>query len=95
MPSVSEPFGLVPLEAIQSGVPVILSNQSGVAEIIPHTIKVDFWDTDAMADAICGALKHKSLFNTVKNESRNDIRRITWEQAAKKLNHIYHELLQA
>ena len=58
MPSVSEPFGISPLEAMQSNVPVIISKQSGVAEILTHAVKADFWDIDAMADAIYGILNY-------------------------------------
>ena len=61
MPSVSEPFGISPLEAMQSNVPVIISKQSGVAEILTHAVKVDFWDIDAMADAIYGILTYPAL----------------------------------
>ena len=61
MPSVSEPFGISPLEAMQSNVPVIISHQSGVAEVLHYALKVDFWDVDAMADAIYGLLNYKAL----------------------------------
>jgi glycogen synthase len=93
MPSVSEPFGIAPLEAIQSGVPVIVSNQSGVAEVMAHAIKVDFWNTDALASAICSVLQYKSLHTTLKNNGEKEIQNITWDKAAKKLNTIYHELV--
>jgi glycogen synthase len=92
MPSVSEPFGIAPLEAIQAGVPVIISNQSGVAEVMPHAIKVDFWNSQELASAICSVLKYKSLSNTLKKNSTEEIMRISWNNAAKKLNLLYHEL---
>ena len=92
MPSVSEPFGIAPLEAIQAGVPVIISNQSGVSEVIPDAIKVNFWDVEALASAICSVLKHKSLRATLKAESRKTIKKITWTRAAMSLNQLYHEL---
>ncbi|HEY9045056.1 MAG TPA: glycosyltransferase [Ohtaekwangia sp.] len=92
MPSVSEPFGITPLEAIQAGVPVIVSNQSGVAEVMPHAIKVDFWNIDALADAICNLLAYESLSYTLKKNSFNEIKDMTWEKAAKKIKTIYHEL---
>jgi glycogen synthase len=92
MPSVSEPFGIAPLEAMMAGVPVIISNQSGVAEVVQHAIKVDFWDTEALASAICNLLAHKSLTNTIKKKSETEIRKINWDRAAKKINSIYHEL---
>lgn len=92
MPSVSEPFGIAPLEAIQSGVPVILSKQAGVGEVMPHAIKVDFWDTDAFAEAICNILRFKSLSNTLKTNGAEEIKKITWDKAAKKLTTLYYEL---
>jgi len=92
MPSVSEPFGITPLEAIQAGVPVIVSNQSGVAEVMPHAIKVDFWKTDRLAEAICSILQHKSLSTTLKKNSLEAIKHITWNKAAQKIKSIYHEI---
>ncbi|HYG04030.1 MAG TPA: glycosyltransferase [Chryseosolibacter sp.] len=94
MPSVSEPFGIAPLEAIQAGVPVIISKQSGVAEVMPHAIAVDFWDTSALAEAICSVLKYKSLYQTLKRNSKAQIKGITWDRAAKRLNNLYHELTE-
>ena len=61
MPSVSEPFGISPLEAMRAGVPTIISKQSGVAEVLKHSIKVDYWDVDALADAIYGLLTYPAL----------------------------------
>jgi len=92
MPSVSEPFGISPLEAAHAGVPVIISNQSGVAEVMQHAIKIDFWNVEALADAICNLLKHQSLTRTLKHQSKEEISTITWDRAAKKINTIYHEL---
>lgn len=94
MPSVSEPFGIAPLEAIQAGVPVIISRQSGVAEVMPHAITVDFWNTAALADAICGVLKYKSLYRTLQKNSKAHVRNVTWDRAAKTLNNLYHELVE-
>lgn len=93
MPSVSEPFGITPLEAVHAGVPVIISKQSGVAEVMEHALKVDFWDSDALANAICSILQYESLSTTLKKNSGNEIKEITWNKAAKKLNTIYHELV--
>lgn len=92
MPSVSEPFGIAPLEAIQGGVPVILSNQSGVSEVMPHAIKVDFWDVKALAAAICSVLRYESLSEVLKQNSKRHIERLTWDKAASSVNTIYHEL---
>lgn len=92
MPSVSEPFGIAPLEAIQAGVPVIISNQAGVSEVMPHAIKVDFWNSEALAEAICNLLRFKSLANTLKKNGAEEIKSITWDKAAKKLTALYYEL---
>jgi glycosyltransferase involved in cell wall biosynthesis len=94
MPSVSEPFGITPLEAIRAGVPVIISKQSGVSEVMPHAIKVDFWDTDAMSQAICGVIQHRSLATTLVTGAREQITSITWEAAAVKVKALYHETVK-
>src|SRR5687767_15869725 len=85
MPSVSEPFGITPLEAIEAGVPVIISKQSGVSEVMPHALKVDYWDTDALSQAMCSVLRHKSLSSTLRQNSAQRIGSISWEAAAKKV----------
>jgi glycosyltransferase involved in cell wall biosynthesis len=95
MPSVSEPFGITPLEAIQANVPVIISKQSGVSEVIDNALKVDFWDTDALARAISSILKHKSLAETLRKNALKDISSITWNSAAKKIKRLYYETISA
>lgn len=92
MPSVSEPFGITPLEAIQREVPIIISNQSGVSEVMHHALKVDFWDTDALSQAICSVLQYKGLSSELKKNAGKAINTITWEKAAKNLSNLYHEL---
>ncbi len=92
MPSVSEPFGITPLEAIQSGIPVIISKQSGVAEVVKNAIKIDFWDTEALADAICNIFRYESLSKTLKTKSHEELKKLTWGRAARKINQLYHEL---
>lgn len=94
MPSVSEPFGIAPLEAIQAGVPVIMSRQAGVSEVMPHAIKVDFWDSEKLAEAICTVLCYRSLANTLRTNGADQIKYITWENAAKKLTNLYYALSQ-
>ena len=89
MPSVSEPFGIVPLEAIRSGVPVIISKQSGVAEVLPHALQVDYWDTDNLAEAIQGLLNHNVLSKTVNALSTKSMRNLTWERAAANVSSYY------
>lgn len=92
MPSVSEPFGITPLEAIQRNVPIIISNQSGVSEVMPHALKVDFWDTEALSQAICSVLHYNSLSRELKRNAGKAIDSITWEKAAQRLNNLYYEL---
>lgn len=92
MPSVSEPFGIAPLEAIQAGVPVIISNQSGVSEVMPHAIKVDFWNVRALAASICSVLKYKSLSKTLTRNGAEEIHHISWNKAAEKITKLYYEL---
>jgi glycogen synthase len=92
MPSVSEPFGITPLEALQANVPIIVSKQSGVAEVVDHAIKLDFWDTDSLADAIMNILRHKSLSAALRRNGRKELRSISWRAAASKINRVYHEL---
>ncbi len=89
MPSVSEPFGIVPLEAMQSKVPVIISNQSGVSEILENAIKIDFWDTYAMADAIFGLLNYPALSSHFKEEGKIEVDNLKWVNSAKKVLDVY------
>ena len=93
MPSVSEPFGISPLEAMQSNVPVIISHQSGVAEILKHAIKVDFWDIDAMADAIYGILNYEALSRTFKKYGKEEVENLKWENSARKVREVYTTLV--
>ena len=89
MPSVSEPFGISPLEALQSNVPVIISRQSGVSEILTHAIKIDFWDIHAMADAIYGVLNYPGLSNYFKKFGKNEVDNLKWENTAAQVRDIY------
>jgi glycosyltransferase involved in cell wall biosynthesis len=93
MPSVSEPFGISPLEAMRSNVPVIISKQSGVSEILKHAIKVDFWDTEAMADAIYGILKYGGMTRMFKQHLQDEVNSLKWENAAAKVKCLYEETL--
>jgi glycosyltransferase involved in cell wall biosynthesis len=94
MPSISEPFGISPLEAMQSNVPVIISRQSGVAEILNHAIKIDFWDTHAMADAIYGFLNYDGLTGMFKKHAREEVDNLKWEHAAAKVKDVYLSVLK-
>ena len=93
MPSVSEPFGISPLEAMEMGVPSIISKQSGCAEILDNVIKTDYWDIDAMADAIHSIITNKSLYNTLRDRGIEEIHGITWEKAGKKVIDIYEKVI--
>lgn len=93
MPSVSEPFGIVPLEAMQLNVPVIISNQSGVAEVIKNAIKIDFWDTFAMADAIYGVLNYTSLSNYFKEEGKFEVNDLKWNRSANQVKKVYSDTI--
>ncbi len=93
MPSVSEPFGISPLEAMRSNVPVVISKQSGVAEVLNHVMKVDFWDVDAMADAIYGLLHYKSINDMFITLGSEEVNNLKWESAARKVADIYESVL--
>lgn len=94
MPSVSEPFGLTALEAVASGTPVIVSKQSGVSEALTNVLKVDFWDTEEMANKILSVLGHPSLGRCLSRHAREDIAGLDWRSAAGKCVDLYTRLLQ-
>jgi len=94
MPSVSEPFGLVPLEALQHGTPSIISKQSGVAEVLTHALKVDFWDVDEMANQIISALRYPAMREQLVKEGRWQMHNFSWRIAADKVKRLYQSLLQ-
>ena len=93
MPSVSEPFGISPLEAMQMGVPSIISKQSGCAEILTNVIKTDYWDIDAMADAIHAIITYPALYNQLREDGLAEVNRITWDKAGQKVIDIYNRVL--
>lgn len=93
MPSVSEPFGISPLEAMEMGVPSIISKQSGCAEILTNVIKTDYWDIDAMADAIHSIISNPAMYNTLRDKGIEEIHGITWEKAGKKVIDIYNKVI--
>ncbi len=92
MPSVSEPFGISPLEAMRTNVPVVISKQSGVAEVLQHALKVDFWDIDAMADAIYALLQYKSLSQMFARYGAIEVDNLKWEHAAKHIKAVYEQV---
>ncbi|MDE7388580.1 MAG: glycosyltransferase [Muribaculaceae bacterium] len=93
MPSVSEPFGISPLEAMQMGVPSIISKQSGCAEILTNVIKTDYWDIDAMANAIYSIITYPAMHATLKEEGLKEVNQITWDKAGQKVIDIYNQVL--
>jgi glycosyltransferase involved in cell wall biosynthesis len=93
MPSVSEPFGISPLEAMRANVPTIISKQSGVAEVLKHAIKVDFWDIDAMADAIYGLLNYPALPQMAVKNGLEEVNSLKWDGAASQVRDIYSGLI--
>ncbi|MDR1225622.1 MAG: glycosyltransferase family 4 protein [Prevotellaceae bacterium] len=93
MPSVSEPFGISPLEAMRSHVPTIISKQSGVAEVLKHAVKIDFWDVDAMADAIYGILNYPALTKMFIRYGDEEVDSLKWDKAALKVKRVYEKVM--
>ena len=95
MPSVSEPFGITPLEALKNNTPALISRQSGVSEVLPNALKVDFWDIDEMTNKIVSVLAYSSLRSSLVENGLKDIEKITWESSAEKCINIYSQLAGA
>jgi glycosyltransferase involved in cell wall biosynthesis len=93
MPSVSEPFGIAPLEAMDNDVPVLISKQSGVSEVLVHALKVDFWDVNEIANKIVAVLKYPPLQMTLRSHGNFEVRKLRWQDAAAKCAKIYEEML--
>jgi glycosyltransferase involved in cell wall biosynthesis len=93
MPSVSEPFGIAPLEAMGHDVPVLISKSSGVSEVLIHALKCDFWDIDDMADKIIAVLRHPPLQKTLREHGSFEVRRITWDGAASRTEQVYRSVI--
>jgi glycosyltransferase involved in cell wall biosynthesis len=93
MPSVSEPFGIAPLEALANDIPVIISKQSGVSEVLTHALKVDFWDVDEIANKIIAVLKYPPLGIMLQNYGNFEVRKLRWKDSGAKCAKIYEELL--
>ncbi len=93
MPSVSEPFGISPLEAMQCGTPTIISKQSGCGEILTNCIKVDYWDIHALADAIYSICHNESLFDYLSVEGKKEVDQITWEKVGARIRDLYLKTL--
>jgi glycosyltransferase involved in cell wall biosynthesis len=93
MPSVSEPFGISPLEAMQCGVSTIISKQSGCAEILSKCIKIDYWDIQSMADAIYAICKYPALYEYLCQEGKKEVDSITWENVGLRIKNIYEKVI--
>lgn len=93
MPSVSEPFGISPLEAMRSNVPVIISKQSGVAEVLDYALKVDYWDVDALSDAIYGLITYPALAKMFAEKGLEEVTGLKWNNAAAKIKEVYQEAI--
>jgi glycogen synthase len=94
MPSVSEPFGIVPLEAMRSNVPVVISKQSGVSEVLKHALKVDFWDVHGLADAIYSVTHYNGLNRMFTRHGKDEVESLKWEHAGLKVKEVYEEMLR-
>ena len=92
MPSVSEPFGVVPYEAIVKGTPTVISKQSGISEVLKHTLKVDFWDINEMANKIVGLLDYDTLYSTIQKSAYTEIDAHTWNKSVSQLVSMYYSL---
>ena len=93
MPSVSEPFGITPLEAMRSNVPTIISHQSGVAEVLDYAVKVNYWDVDAMADAIYGLITYPALAKMFSEKGMEEVNSLKWFNAATKIKDVYQQAI--
>ena len=92
MPSVSEPFGLAPLEALNHDIPVLISRQSGVSEVLTHVLKADFWDVNEIANKIVAVLKYPPLQMALKEHGNFEVRKLKWEDAAERCRQLYNQL---
>ena len=92
MPSVSEPFGVVPLEAMRNNTPCVISKQSGVSEVLKNCLKIDFWDVDELANKIVGVLKYKPLYRELQQKGMQEVRQLTYEETADRVIDTYNKV---
>ncbi len=92
MPSVSEPFGITALEAINNGTPVLVSKQSGVSEVIRNALKVDFWDVDEIANKILAVIKYNPLSKFIAMNAEDELHKIDWNSQSEKIVQIYNQI---
>ena len=93
MPSVSEPFGITPLESLKNNTPVVISKTSGVSEVLPNSLKVDFWDTDEMTNKIVSVLHYNNLHSALVENGQEDVKRLSWVSAARKTKQVYESVM--
>jgi glycosyltransferase involved in cell wall biosynthesis len=93
MPSVSEPFGISALEALRAGVPVIISKQSGVAEVLRYALKVDFWDVERLADLIYGVLQYPAITQFFRKVAQEELSQLQWERSSARVLQAYQSVL--
>lgn len=93
MPSVSEPFGIAALEAIANNTPILVSKQSGVSEVLTHALKVNFWDTNEMANQILSLLRYGAMKECLRENGRKEVEKYTWDRSAHQCSHLYQQLL--
>ncbi|MFH1073436.1 MAG: glycosyltransferase family 4 protein [Nanoarchaeota archaeon] len=94
MPSVSEPFGITPLEALRNGTPVLISKTSGVSEVLSHCLKADFWDVNELSNKILSVLHYNSLKSELRDNGNLEIRKFNWDIPAKKCLAVYQSVLK-
>ena len=93
MPSSSEPFGIVALEAMQAGLPVVISQQSGVAEILENVLKVDYWNVRGMADIIMKLLKDETFSRKIGNKGCQEVKKLIWKDRAEAIRDVYKKII--
>jgi glycosyltransferase involved in cell wall biosynthesis len=93
MPSVSEPFGITPLESMSNGTPTLISKQSGVSEVVTNCLKVDFWDIDEMANKIVATLNYDALHEHLAENGHSEVRRFNWDEPARKCLDVYNRVV--
>jgi len=93
MPSVSEPFGLVALESLINGTPIIVSRQSGASEVLKNCFKVDFWDIDKLTDKIVSVIRYPALKRELKRNGYKEVLSHDIYKPAKKIQDIYCDIL--
>jgi glycogen(starch) synthase len=94
MPSVSEPFGLTPLEAAVYGTPSLISKQSGIAEVLRSCLRVDFWDTDEMANKMIAVIREKALREQLAESVQQEVFTHSWQKAADRIWEVYNHHIQ-